>query len=399
MRRGRQRSTGRKWIFCVLVLLAIIGSLTATGASASNSDAYYQTLMPPLLPPTPAPAAQGGLCNQLSSLQPRRIGRVQKMVIMSDEPRQAALSALHNPCLGVTFAGYALSAAMDAERQKMVTCVDLYFEAVAFSWNFLQSPGASRRPEYSAAWQLYHLGLARLISSAQRFGRLDPTTGLSIMTPTGMQTFPTEYHGFLWKPADFTRVEVVHPGAPQKLRSHYACPGLGVPLVVVREHRPPDRFLADQTPFGATAILRPSLAALAGQAPPWGANASHGPLEFYDPLRVAAVRFGQKQIDLATDTSAALEYAVRESGYSAWEGLVRPDSAESGQEKLFLLEPYQPGKYPVVLVHGFYSSPRIWAPLANEILAQSRVAKSHTAAGLSVPNRAALSGECGHPAP
>ena len=48
-------------------------------------------------------------------------------------------------------AGYALSAGMDAELRKSVTCVDLYFEGVTFSWNFLQSPGAASRPEYATA--------------------------------------------------------------------------------------------------------------------------------------------------------------------------------------------------------------------------------------------------------
>ena len=49
---------------------------------------------------------------------------------------------------------------------------------------------------------------------------------------------------------------------------------------------------------------------------------------------------------------------------------MRPGSAEVGQEKLFLLEPRQPGKYPLVFVHGFFSSPAIWANIANEIMAQ-----------------------------
>ena len=47
----------------------------------------------------------------------------------------------------------------------VATCVDLYFETVAFSWNFLKSHSASARPEYETAWQLYHNGLARLMGA------------------------------------------------------------------------------------------------------------------------------------------------------------------------------------------------------------------------------------------
>jgi len=339
-------------------------------ASASASDVYYRTLMPPLMPPSPPAGNRPGVLNHLAGMHAGRVGRVRKMVIFSDEPRQATLMALQNPCLGVTMAGYALSAGKDAEQENLDTCVDLYFEGVAFSWNFLESPGAAARPEYSTAWQFYHESLARLISSAQRLGRLDPAKGLRVVTQTGVVTIPTAYDGFCWQAADFSRVEVYDASAPRKLKNHYTCPGLGVPLVVVRRNRPQERFLPDEIPFNATAILRPSMAALAGQAPPIGSASSHGPLEFYDPLRVTRVDFGNQCIDMATSTSAALEYGISQDNYSPWVGLVRPGSAEAGQEKLFLIEPYQPGKYPVIFVHGFFSSPKIWAHFANEILAR-----------------------------
>ncbi len=348
-------------LMCVLVLPI---------ASVVANDGYYRTMMPPLMPPSPVQVNQPGFLNRLQGLHAGRAGRVRKMVILSDEPRQAVLAALQDPCTGVTMASYALTAGLEAERAKQVTCVDLYFEGVAFSWNYLQSKGALARPEYSQAWQLYHQCLTRLLGSAQRFGRLDPTRGLRVMTQMGMQTIPTSYNGFVWKTADFTRVELPDHTAPQKLKHHYSCPGLGVPLIVVREHRAKERFLQDESPFNATAILRPSLAAMAGQAPPVGAASSHGPLEFYDPLRVRTVKFKKQRIAMATDTSAALEYAMRRVNYNPWAGVVRPGSADAGQEKLFMVEPYQPGKYPIVFVHGFYSSPKIWAHFANEILAR-----------------------------
>ncbi|MFO7902613.1 MAG: alpha/beta hydrolase [Pirellulaceae bacterium] len=313
------------------------------------------------------------------------VGRVRKTVILADEPRQAALAALRNPALGVPMASQALAAGRDAERSRQVTCVDLYFEGVAFSWNFLQSPGAKHHPEYSEAWKVYHRCLARLIGSAQRFGRLDPQGGLQVVTPMGPRTIATSYHGFLWQPADFTRVEVAADSGPKKLRHNYSRCGLGVPLVVIREGSKNERFLEDTTPFNATAILRPSLAAIAGQAPPTGAASSHGLLEFHDPLRVKTVSFNGKRIAMATNTSAALEYGVRGERGGPWRSLTCPGPAEPGQEKLFLLEPYQPGKYPVVFVHGLFPSPRIWAEFANEILARPDLRRQVQLVGYRYP--------------
>jgi pimeloyl-ACP methyl ester carboxylesterase len=40
---------------------------------------------------------------------------------------------------------------------------------------------------------------------------------------------------------------------------------------------------------------------------------------------------------------------------------------ERAPDQLLMLEPYRPGRMPVVLVHGTASSPGTWAELVNEI--------------------------------
>jgi pimeloyl-ACP methyl ester carboxylesterase len=350
-----------------LVLFVACGSdLVPLAGVAVANDGYYRTLLPEMLPPpTPAPRnAQVGLCN---SLLGSSRGRVNQMVIMADRPRTAAEMALANPALGVTLAAHALQAGLTAEQGKSATSVDLYFETVAFSWNFLKTPGATAKPEYESAWKLYHAGLTHLMAAAQTFGRLDPTSGLRVITAAGQVRIPTAYRGFVWKPEDFTRIEVVSQSTPLRLVNQYCAAGLGVPIVVVRERDQDEKFFNRQIPFPATVVLRPSLAVLAGKAPPIGAESSHGAVELYDPLRVSCVTVGKNEVPMATNATAALEYIMQKAKYSPWMGLLEPRSTEAGQEKLFLLEPQQPGKIPVVLVHGFLSSPTIWTNLVNEI--------------------------------
>ena len=50
-----------------------------------------------------------------------------------------------------------------------------------------------------------------------------------------------------------------------------------------------------------------------------------------------------------------------------WNGLFRPGEA-LGRANLMLLRPYEPGKIPVVMVHGLISSPLAWIPMLNELL-------------------------------
>ena len=49
-----------------------------------------------------------------------------------------------------------------------------------------------------------------------------------------------------------------------------------------------------------------------------------------------------------------------------WKGLLRPGEA-AGRAGLMLLRPYEPGKIPVVMVHGLWSTPLAWIPMLNEL--------------------------------
>jgi hypothetical protein len=55
-----------------------------------------------------------------------------------------------------------------------------------------------------------------------------------------------------------------------------------------------------------------------------------------------------------------------------WTGLLRPGEAID-RANLMLLRPYEPGKIPVVMVHGLISSPLAWIPMVNELLHDPRI--------------------------
>ena len=50
-----------------------------------------------------------------------------------------------------------------------------------------------------------------------------------------------------------------------------------------------------------------------------------------------------------------------------WTGLLRPEQALE-RANLMLIRPYEPGKIPVVMVHGLISTPLAWIPMLNELL-------------------------------
>ncbi len=64
------------------------------------------------------------------------------------------------------------------------------------------------------------------------------------------------------------------------------------------------------------------------------------------------------QIPVESDFSTPLAYMWSRTDLNRyrWTGLLRPDQALA-RANLMLLRPYEPGKIPVVMVHGLISSP------------------------------------------
>jgi hypothetical protein len=80
-----------------------------------------------------------------------------------------------------------------------------------------------------------------------------------------------------------------------------------------------------------------------------------------------------RAIPLEFETSSSLAYTLEGSWFWDFEfaGFRSSDfvpvELERAPDRLLMLEPYRPGRMPVVLVHGTASSPGAWAELVNEI--------------------------------
>jgi hypothetical protein len=152
---------------------------------------------------------------------------------------------------------------------------------------------------------------------------------------------------------------------------HFGSDGLGVPLIALwppgharNTRAPEDRYFPEDVATPATAVLR---AGEQGTGGTW-----HGrslTLILYDPFDSRCVAAGGKAWPLAADRTTALAVQVnrgRELRVAALSGVLASDLGRF-EEGLYLLRPYQPGKIPVVLVHGLISSPLVWAETYNEL--------------------------------
>lgn len=98
-------------------------------------------------------------------------------------------------------------------------------------------------------------------------------------------------------------------------------------------------------------------------------NEPHFTLNIYDPYGLDQLKVGGKVYPLAANYSApyGLWLAENNLGAAAYLSLIDRDNTIT-MPHLFMLEPYNPNKKIIVLVHGLASSPEAWIALTNDIM-------------------------------
>jgi hypothetical protein len=89
-------------------------------------------------------------------------------------------------------------------------------------------------------------------------------------------------------------------------------------------------------------------------------------LALYDPTRRTTVRVAGAQRPLAADFGAPLAYYPEPGLLLGFMAMLRPEKYEN-RAGLYLLEPYDPDRIPVILIHGLLSIPQMWVPTISAI--------------------------------
>jgi len=202
------------------------------------------------------------------------------------------------------------------------------------------------------------------------------SAGRSIL-PFGSLDLSVEPSGFLYGGYKLAHFVPVADLEVRGFRNRYRKPGIGAPLsarVERTESHAADKWIAPRSKVPVTAFVRfdqPRSVLSTG--------ALTGKIELYNVDEVPAVNLGGHSVPLEFDPSAALAYRLE--GAPVWDfeiaGFRRGDFnlfGKTADGDLIFLNPYQPGKIPVVFVHGTASSPARWAEMVNEFIGDSRIA-------------------------
>ncbi|MFO0877402.1 MAG: hypothetical protein U0840_08505 [Gemmataceae bacterium] len=228
-------------------------------------------------------------------------------------------------------------------------------------------------PRFRLACDLYNASLSHCLIAAQSVGQLDPRERLVLPGIDGRETITLQvtHTGFRYRPNEFGPVQVCSDFVVSGMSNHHRTYGLGVPLIGSRDPEAPlpdHSFYPSHVSFPITAFFRfeGSLADLHERR--------SGRLEFYNPRNVQTVKIGERAVPLETDLTTPLAYYLANARLESdgYIGFLRPDSMEE-KAGIHALEPYEPGRIPVILVHGLLGSPMTWAPMFNDLQADPKL--------------------------
>ncbi|MDR4495429.1 MAG: esterase/lipase family protein [Nitrospirales bacterium] len=155
------------------------------------------------------------------------------------------------------------------------------------------------------------------------------------------------------------------------LQNRYRQAGIGVSLAADQVRLGPEEGLQiGQGKMPVTAFMRlPNLTQQLRK------GSIRGDWELYNAYDHKTVRINGQDVPLEIESTSALAASLAES--PVWErelkGFFSGDSLSDLSGRLGALEPYRPGRIPVVFVHGTASGPGRWADMVNDLIVDSSI--------------------------
>jgi hypothetical protein len=295
-----------------------------------------------------------------------REGALAGLFAQQQSPEQAARGFLKQAV------EYGNASAKMAEKGD-VRAVDGFYASAEAAWNAVWTcPGS--RPILEEASCLYAAALEGLLVTADSHGRLSGN-GLVIGPAWKPICVPIETRALPVDASAIERVVARPPAGDRRLKRQHVRGGFGLP-VAVRLARGSsgggDEFTPPRQSLAATAVLRFKMPGdenfLQKFSGPLARDHAPAILDLANPVEIAAVHVGPARPLLAADLSLPLlDMLEGMPKTSSIEGFLQPYGRGDTVPKLEFLEPHQPGRIPVVFIHGLASDEGTWFDLINEL--------------------------------
>lgn len=295
--------------------------------------------------------------------------------VMDDEQRLSALSELWlQTALGLA---KGLAGKSDWRREEALLA---YVESARYAYAYLFM--TDRKPAMRAledrqtqVRDYYNFSVQRFVTEMFELHRNDIVAGLDTNGNFRLPLGPWMLNGYI----DQGQAGA-GKGVPQELvpaasltfkgmRNMYRRDGIGAELVAVRSRRVVHQHSADvawsETPFPAVTMVMH----FAGRTLDEVLQASEMTITGYDPYRRVNVHLQGVDMPLAANFTSAYGLWLARSGFASQALLTLVGRGEVLERPhVYLMQPYDPNRRIIIMLHGLASSPEAWINVANEVL-------------------------------
>ena len=272
---------------------------------------------------------------------------------------------------------------LEAEKRKLQSpeAAKLYLSCAAYSYAYLFNEQLGPlpsvfHPHSRLACEFYNRSLAAvLINYRDNKRRFRGANSLPLLE--GRMKLEDTKSELIWDPQKFSTFYVAYEYEVKGLDEHYASYGLGVPVIAVRpatntvDEGENEKYLPKITQtYPVTIFLRLSRPLVTETNTDIRCV---GTLELYNPIRTSRITVGTETVPLEADYTKPLACMVQMTpNPGGFKGMLDVDSWRDKQG-LYMLQPYDPDKIPLVFIHGLMSSPRTWLPMLNSLFGDPRI--------------------------
>ncbi len=271
------------------------------------------------------------------------------------------------------------------QRHDEAHALELYGASVAYAYLYLFDPsvGYLRNPydpQFRGACDLYNGSLEESLRILTRNNALVAGASHRLEAAGGQWTVDIVSHATRWRAEDFEQFKFVSDYEVRGLPNHYRTYGLGVPLIGVRrapnQQSPEEHYYPPGMSLPVTAFL--SVVPAAATSNSEDRSKHRCVLELYDTLNTTDVAVAGRRVPLESDLTTPLAYFLDRADLDSLSlvGLLKPEELNS-YTGLYMAQPFEPDKIPVLMIHGLYSSPMTWMEMFNDLRAQPELRKHY----------------------
>ena len=224
-------------------------------------------------------------------------------------------------------------------------------------------------PNDKVALEAYNFAVARVVGIVHDSGHTPWQQPMALSSANGPMVLSHKKDPRPeWNPEkyDFVPADQFRIGGSY-VKEHLTKNGVGAPLVVIGKNLNTainENFALPRAYYGVTAVIY--------------FEGNRAELAFKDPLATEDVQLGRRTFPMAADYTVpiAVMLASTEPKKLELSRLLNPDKF-AYTARISRLQPYDPDKTVVLVIHGLMDSPATWTPLLNHLRADATIRKNY----------------------